>query len=171
MQRWILTVLATLIFGCEVQAQTATDPNQGLTIAKDPVSGTFAISWWGLSGRTFFIQQSRDLFSWSYFPVIESGSGQPIMWGFSSSAAKLFLRLEFTDIPTSDPFTADFAGDGMSAYWKILNGFDPLVWLDPNGDPTGDGETNLINFQNNTNAHKPLPVLTLLAPSGALLVP
>jgi len=44
MQRRILAVLATIILAGAVQAQTAADPNQGLTIARDPVSGTFAIS-------------------------------------------------------------------------------------------------------------------------------
>jgi hypothetical protein len=171
MKRWIISVFGVLLLVVGVQAQTASDPNEGLNIALDSTSGAFNLSWWGRAGRTYFIQHSDDLLTWSYFPVIESGGDSIISWGFSSAANQFFLRLKGSDLPTSDPANTDFAGDGMTAMWKLLVGFDPLVWVDPLGDANGDGINNYTEFLNNTNALKPAPVLTLTAPSGAVLVP
>ena len=130
------------------------------------------MSWWGRAGRTYFIQVSEDLLTWTYLQVIEPGAGQPISWGLSSSAGALFVRLKYSDIPTNDPFGADFDGDGVSNWDELQRGTDPLSGLDangdgipddwemlyfgttaidPNGDDDGDGVTNRQEYLNGTN--------------------
>jgi hypothetical protein len=113
MQRWIVTLIAAL-FLCSGSAQNAGDPNEGLTIARDPVSGAFSLSWWAKAGRTYFIQQSGDLINWSYIPVMESASDDVISWGFTSTANQSFFRLQYTDT-------------GFSA-WETQMGLDPSLW-------------------------------------------
>jgi hypothetical protein len=150
-------------------SQTTTDPNEGSLVGQDPATGAYTFSWWGLAGRTYFLQQSDDLFSWSYLPIIESGNESAIQWGFTSSAPQSFMRLEYSDIPTDDPFNADFNGDGLTNWQNIEQGSDPLaapLWdtnglslnweqfynipagIDPNAPaPRGDGYTYLQAFQ------------------------
>ena len=167
-----LIVLSTL-FGLlsSSPAQVATDPNEGSRLTHDTVNGTFSLSWWGQTGRTYFVVQSDDLFTWNYVPLIESGESDVITWGFTSSAPKLFLRLRYTDVPTTDPFGDDFDGDGMNNWWEVRTLLDPLVANDPNANPDGDDATNLQESIANTSPTDPSPVLTLSIPVGATLVP
>ena len=159
---WVF-VLAT----ATTLAQTSTDPNEGSQITQNPTTGAYTFSWWGRAGRTYFIQQSDDLINWTYLPVIESGAEQVIQWGFTSTQARFFLRLKYSDIPTNDPFDADFDGDGVSNWDELLQGTDPLVanvdanglpldWetfygiapgTDPTSMPDGDGLTLLQKYQ------------------------
>ncbi len=76
--------------------------------------------------------------SWTYVPMLEPGAGQVIAWGFSSSAGQFFLRLRYADIPTDDPFNADFDGDGVSNWDELMQGTDPLSAADV--DPTPSRE-------------------------------
>ncbi|MEM9025507.1 MAG: hypothetical protein AAGB06_01090, partial [Verrucomicrobiota bacterium] len=66
--------------------------SDGAGLKYSDVTQTGLLSWQGQPGRTYFIQQSDDLLSWSYIPIIESGSGSPIQWDFASNLDKLFLR-------------------------------------------------------------------------------
>ncbi len=161
-----LTAAAFLALGQMTLAQTATGPNEGLQLALDSYNEVFTMSWWGRAGRTYFIQHSEDLTTWDYIPVIESGGDQPLQWGFSSNADRFFLRLRYTDIPTDDPFTADFDGDHVGNYDEVTLGTDPfknvvdpdglpqdwklrfLTGLDsaPDADPDLDGLTNLQEY-------------------------
>lgn len=109
----LVTLLPTLILTNLCLAQTAADPNEGTTLTHGSANDTFTLSWWGRSGRTYFIQQSDDLINWQYVPIIESGEDDVIEWGFSSNADKFFMRLKYTDIVTSDPLNDDFDGDGI----------------------------------------------------------
>ena len=69
--------------------------------------------------------------------MIESGVGDELAWVFPSTAEKFFLRLRFSDIPTGNPFNADFDGDKVSNYDELWNDTDPLVSVDsePDGLP------------------------------------
>lgn len=147
-------------------------------------SNTWNLDWDGISGRTYFIQHSDNLIDWQYFPIIESGAGQSIGWGFTSSAERFFVRLRYTDEPTSDPDNDDFDNDGLSNWddlslyntdpfnkdtdgdtlldgWEVANGLDATDdgTIDPNngptGDPDGDGSTNEQEQENETDANDP----------------
>ena len=95
-----------------------------------------------------------------------------LSWGFTSTAGKFFLRLRYSDIPTTDPFNDDFDGDKVSNYQELWLGTDPLVSVDSDGDglpddwerwhfgtlaysanddPDGDGLSNAEEFQHNTD--------------------
>jgi hypothetical protein len=126
----ILLTLLTVFVALKAFAQGPNEPNEGSQFATTGTSGDYAFSWWGKAGRTYFIKESTDLQNWSYVPIIESGSSQVIEWGFSSNTSELFLRLEYTDIPTSDPYNTDFSGAGISAWDEIQNGIDPLSFTD-----------------------------------------
>lgn len=97
--------------------------------------GTWTLDWDGVPGRTYFLQHSDDLIQWKYFPVIESGAGQTIGWGFSSSAEEFFVRLLYTDEPTSDPDNDDFDYDFLTNWEEVATyNTDPF-----NDDTDGDG--------------------------------
>ena len=89
-----------------------------------------------------------------------------------------------TDLPTNDPYTADFDGDQIGNWDELLQGTDPLAaantdanglpddWekfyfgqteVDPNaGAPGGGGLTNLQHFQLGSNPNLPPPLDPLL---------
>ncbi|MDD5262890.1 MAG: hypothetical protein PHD76_13680, partial [Methylacidiphilales bacterium] len=137
-----------------VQAQSPNDPNEGTTLTPDSSSGTYLFSWWGHAGRTYFIQQSEDLQTWSYVPIIETGADQTIQWGFSSSADKLFLRVKYTDVATSDPFNDDFDGDGVSNWDELQQGSDPNNYYSQpgaNGPVTILPALNILSGNNQTS--------------------
>ena len=118
-------------------AQTATEPNEGSRLTRDSILGSYRFTWWGQPGRTYFIQQSADLSTWEYKPLIESGTAGLLTWDFPAPADKFFLRLRSTDLPTTDPFNDDFDGDKVSNWNELLQGTDPLsaADTDANGLP------------------------------------
>ncbi len=163
-------IVAALLAGT-ASAQTSSAPNEGLNIGSS--AGNYDMSWWGRAGRTYFIQQTNDLLTpWQYLPLIESGADAPLAWGFTSTAPATFLRLRYSDIPTADPFAADFDGDKVGNFAELTNGTDPLRSLDSDNDglpddwelsifgnltnsgtadADGDSLTNLAEFQQGTN--------------------
>jgi len=144
------------------------------------------LDWDGVSDRTYFLQWSENLIDWYYFPLIESGQGLLIAYGFTSTGERLFLRLRYSDEPVSDPYTADFDGDGLTNWeevntymtdpldgdsdndgasdgWEIANGFDPNNASDATIDSDGDGLGNAAEYAQNTDPNaKDNPLLQLL---------
>jgi len=100
-------------------------------------STSFNIDWDGTLGNTYFIQYSADLISWDYMPMIKSGTGGPLGYGFDAAGGKLFLRLHYTATPTNSPFSDDFDNDGISNWDEVKDGgsgTSPLI-----EDTDGDG--------------------------------
>lgn len=176
LMRALLTLLVGFVVLTTATAQTSTDPNEGSRLTYDSLLGSYDFSWWGQPGRTYFLQHSDDLLTWEYLPLIESGTDGLLSWSFTSTASKFFLRLRFSDIPTSDPFGADFDGDKVSNYDELLFGTDPLVSTDSDldglpddwekayfgnldssaaDDPDNDGLSNLEEFMHGTNPNSP----------------
>lgn len=164
-------LLSLLTLASFLHASSPNDPNEGSTLSTGSTAGTFLFSWYRHEGRTYFIQQSDDLQTWNYLPLIESGSNQVIALELSLTAPKCFLRLKYTHTATNDPFNADFDDDGVSNWNELLQGTDPLsATLDTNllpldwekfynippgsdssADSDGDGMTNLEEYQAGTN--------------------
>lgn len=131
--------LALLLSGMmPLQAQTATDPHEGMRL-ESLGAGQFALSWWGRAGWSYFILQSEDLIHWQYLPVIESGADDIIRWEFSSDTPRRFFKLRLSDTETEDPYAADFDGDGLGNWEELQLGLDPFK-QDSAGDGTPDGE-------------------------------
>ena len=107
-----------------------------VTVSTDAY-GAWTAEWEGEAGRTFFVQWSLDLQDWGYAPLIEHGSG-PKSCGGSSPSEKFFVRLRYTDRPTSNAELDDFDGDGIPNIGEVKYlGSDPFAG-DSDGDLIGD---------------------------------
>lgn len=151
MNRILLGGLMALLFEASAGAQSVGDLNEGARLTYDPPTDSFTFSWWGRTGQTYFIQQSEDLVNWIYVPIIEAGVNDVTAWGFATDADRLFYRLRFTDIPTTDPLSADFDGDGLTNAEEVqYPGFDPFV-TDTDGDGILDSDENDFGLDRNAN--------------------
>ena len=150
MSRGFLALICVLVLAGTLFAPNVNDPNEGAVFTHDSGSH-YTFSWWGRSGRTYFLQHSEDLQTWIYFPdVIESGANWPLSYGFSvSGPSRFFLRLRYTNIPTGNPSAADFDGDGLSNFDELQRGTDPL-----NPDTDGDGVNDGIEVLQGRNPLK-----------------
>jgi hypothetical protein len=128
MKRGVQILLLLLVLMVGGRTQMASDPNEGakLTSEFDGELYFYRFSWFGVPGRTYFVQHSEDLENWQYVPIVESGAGEVLTWEFSSNSGNFFLRLRYTDTPTSDPAAADFDGDGIANSDEVSNGTDPF---------------------------------------------
>ena len=139
MKRILFALLFVLGFIAPAMSQTADDSNEGARLSLG-TGNSYAFSWWGRTGRTYFVQHSEDLMNWVYFPdIIDSGTNAPLSYGFSVSGPdRFFLRLKYTDIPTGNPNTADFDGDGVSNLAELQAGLDPLHYADSDNNQLPD---------------------------------
>jgi len=117
------------------------------------------LEWFGYGARTYYVQYSSDLKSWSYMPVMESGKNSQINCHFPMEGCQLFLRLRYTDNPTDDPQQMDSDGDAVSDWNEVKSlGTDPfLVDSDGNGisdadeDRDGDGTSDADELASGTD--------------------
>ncbi len=119
-------------------AQTAADDNDGAQLTFDLTNSIHRFSWWGATGRTYFLQHSDNLTEWSWVPVIEPGDDSVKEWGFTSTGDRFFLRLQHTDIVTTDPDGDDFDGDGVTNLAEVMQDTSPFSNLDADGDGLSD---------------------------------
>ena len=148
-------------------AQTADDLNEGTKLEYDNTNEVWRFKWWGREGRTYFIQHSEDLVLWNWVPVVEAGDDAIKEWGLTTTGDRFFMRLRYTDTPTTDPENDDFDGDGVPNLAEVMQGTNPFAWADTdndglpddwemyhfehldhdgNDDPDGDDLTNLQEF-------------------------
>lgn len=138
MRRFFAILLSTVALAGFAQGQSASDLNESTRLTHDSVNDTWSFSWWGRTGRTYFIQQSDDLMSWQYIPIIEPGQENVVEWGFATNADRLFMRLKYTDVPTLDPWGEDFDGDNIGNWDELLQESDPFATLDLNSNGIPD---------------------------------
>ncbi len=164
--------LLLLILGSGLSSLSA-QPNgidQKLTFDTPTTGGKF-IQWYGISGRTYFIQVSDatdHLNKWKWLPIIEGGNNQSISYEVDGTADKAFFRLQYTDQTAADLDNADFDGDGLTNLQEITalvvgNKITQTNPLDPDTDhdglkdkferdhgldPTDDGSINPNNGPN-----------------------
>lgn len=132
-------IIACCLSGTALRAQTATDLHEGLQVTPGTQAGEFTLSWWGRTGRTYFIQQSFDLVSWNYVPCIESGAEDVCGLNFTCTDPRQFWRLRYTDAPTGgDALTWDADEDGLGNQQELDQGLDPFD-LDTDHDGYLDG--------------------------------
>jgi len=139
------------------------------------VDDTWNLRWWGVQGRSYFLQASDDLIDWQFAPLIEGGNDEVIEYETGSLGDRHFVRLLHTDQTASDLDAADFDddnlgnlaeitthhthplrkdsdSDGMPDGWEIGHGLDPNddgstnPVNGPHGDADGDGSSNLNEF-------------------------
>ncbi len=140
----LLFVAAGVLSTGGLFAQTADDLNEGTQLEYDATNEIYRYKWWGRTGRTYFIQHTEDLILWNWVPVVESGDDAVKEWGLTTTADKFFLRLRYTDIPTTDPENDDFDGDTVPNLFEISNGFSPFATTDANTNGIPD-EWELYN--------------------------
>jgi len=125
-------------------AQTAADRDAGVQVTYDVPTEVYSVKWWGAEGHFYFIKTSVDLTAWTYIEVIEDGAD-----GILEHAAtieegpsdKLFVKLQWIETTSTDPYNDDFDGDGISNIDEIkmpqAEG-DPLDSTSNDGDPMPD---------------------------------
>ncbi len=132
----IFAIFQVLILGAF--AQTPDEVNEGTKLEYDSVNSIWRFKWWGRSGRTYFIQHTDDLQTWSWVPIVEPGNDSIKEWGFTTTSDKFFWRLQYWTGPTTDPEGDDFDGDGISNLAEVQQGLSPFK-IDSDGDGMPDG--------------------------------
>lgn len=139
MKRLFLIACMGLVSADFLTAQSPDDPNEGSKVEWDEANSIWRIKWWGRAGRTYFIQHSPDLLRpWQWLPTVEVGDDSIKQGGFNTSGGRAFLRLRYSDIPTTDPEGADFDRDGLSNLAEVQAGASPFD-LDSDQDGLPDG--------------------------------
>ena len=138
MIRTLLRGLLLLWAGLPLLGQTSSDPNEGLHVTHDTATAAATASWWARGDRTYFLQSSADLQTWTYLPPIVTGTGAPQSVTTPTVGERWFARLRSIDQTAADPAVADFDGDGVGSTVEIAFGTDPLD-IDTDHDGLDDG--------------------------------
>lgn len=114
-------------------------PQPAISFSKGE-SDSFNAEWEGILERTYFVEYSLDLQGWDYAPFMAFGVA-PLgvhTYGGQSDAAAFFLRLKYTDVPTTNAELADYDLDGLGNLAELNLGTDPLD-ADTDHDGLNDG--------------------------------
>lgn len=149
MKRLSLPVLVCCgCFGSCLSALQAADPEPTF---EELGASSYRFDWTGEAGLTYFVQYSQDLQNWQYFPLIDHGVvHDPVdvtpLDASNNPLAKYFMRLVYTDVPTTDAEGDDFDGDGMSNIAELsLMQSDPLS-DDGFADTDADGLPDVLEL-------------------------
>lgn len=122
------TILFTLGLFATSLAQPPAPVPATLEVNATSVPQQILLTWGGLPEHYYFIQVESDLTNpvWPYLPVVESGSGEPISYGFAGTDPVLFYRLEIANHWEQPPLSLDFSGTGFSNWNYIRQGLNPF---------------------------------------------
>jgi N-acetylmuramoyl-L-alanine amidase len=93
--------------------------------------GNWSLEWFGVAGRSYFLEKSANLDQWKYLPWTSLGANTPLTYDLGAPATHQYFRLRFTDEPTTDPSTSDFDHDGITNSEEFDYDTDPF---DPDSD-------------------------------------
>jgi hypothetical protein len=122
MKSSVLIISCLLACALPLGADMGTAPK---TVLTQGVSDMWDLTWNGRDEITYFGQWSTDLSTWSWFPGLEHGDGVRF-FSFNSSTSKFFVRLHYTNIPTTDAELADFDNDGLGNLAEVTGGTSPM---------------------------------------------
>jgi hypothetical protein len=146
-QAWSRVAFAVAVMVSAASGQTADDPGEGLRIETTGTANVRAVKWWGRTGRTYFVQSNPTLNpnTWSYMPVVESGSSAVHSWNLSTTGQRMFVRLVYTDqLYSGSASLADFDGDGLTNAQEVASSgprSNPL-----NSDTDDDGFSDSVEW-------------------------
>jgi len=160
MKRLLLSFLTLLLLLPSGFPQTATDPNEGSRFISLGNSN-FQFTWWGRAGRSYLVEFSDDLATWTYINTLFSGAdavSPPI--GFNNvGGSRMFVRLQ------TDPFNTDTDADGIPDGWEIQFGLNPRNPADALIIASG-GLSYLQAYQMGIDPNDPLQGAAPAAPTG-----
>jgi len=146
-QAWSRVAFAVAVMVSSASGQTADDPGEGLRIETTGTSNVRAVKWWGRTGRTYFVQSNPTLNpnTWSYMPVVESGTSAVHSWNLSTTGQRMFVRLVYTDqLFSGSASLADFDGDGLTNAQEVASSgprSNPLI-----SDTDDDGFSDSVEW-------------------------
>lgn len=161
----ITHIMCLLIVFCGKMSNANNSPQSQVSLAP-AATGTWAVDWVGVEGRTYFFQWSTNLVNWNYAPFLDFGVGAHSR-GFVSDASRFNVRLKYVDDPSvetqDEAGNADFDGDGMSNLFEVALGYDPLNSASNinnheashAADSDGDGLSNGVELNGGTNSTNP----------------
>ena len=131
------TALAILF--CSSSLLTAQGTPQPLPEVFRDAEQDWNLSWWGISGRSYFIEVSDDMRNWSFAPIIEPGNDEEIVWETGALSQRQFIRLTYTDQTAADLDAADFDADGLGNLQEISVHHTHPLKSDTDFDGLADG--------------------------------
>lgn len=133
-----LSALFAPAFLAVATLSSAQQPQSPPALAPATLS-TWDLSWLSVDGRSYFFLVGDSLSLWNYGLGTALGDGENLEWGFESNSPRFFVRLKYTDFPTTNPDLEDFDGDGIPSLVELVaTGTDPLAF-NANVDSDGDG--------------------------------
>jgi hypothetical protein len=109
------------------------DRNRAIHVDVDTLNDVSALSWWGISGETYFIQVTPSLMAdWVYIDTIYAGGNAFLEHGFATNTDAFFYRVIHTDWPTTDPWLDDFDGDNIGNLDELYQDTNPFAFNDLN---------------------------------------
>jgi len=129
MKRHLKLLCACAASALSLNAQTATDQNEGLTISYDSTPNEVTVTWWTKPDYFYFLLTTADLVDdpWAYFDYAALGDASAKGIIMSLSGDKLFFRVELTNDVNSPLLVLDQDGDKVSTADELLQGTDPFL--------------------------------------------
>jgi hypothetical protein len=127
-------------FPAVLHAQTADDANEGLRLSPAPEGNALQLSWFGRTGRIYFIEHSTDLFVWQALPAFEVGADAIASYGLPPPAPDtgLFVRLRSLSATLTQFQGQDTDKDGLLNAAEASAGLNPFTRdTDKDGLPDG----------------------------------